>query len=458
MWKAGPMTRFAPDRLRLLAGDAAFARGEAYHVQGAVSLLSSAGEEILAVVRGGEHYRVRLRGGGDGFRIAGDCTCPAFDRDGWCKHLVAAALAANAAGEELRDLRGDIRAHLLGLGAEALADMLLDLAERDPALLRRLDLAASAARAPVAEHVAKLRETLLDGLRPPRYVDYDEAGGWTGELLDSLEQIPALIAGGAAGEAKDLLETVLDELPDALEQVDDSDGGGMEILERAAALHLEACRTLRPDPSELAAELFERAWDDEFGTFDRADETYAELLGAAGLAEYRRLAEAAHARLPSIGRDRADPKAADRRLLTEILDRFAAREGDLDRRIALRRAALAGAHDYLDLARFCLEQGRPALALEVAEDGAWLFEDATETALVGFLAERLVAEGRREQAIAALWRGFERAPAFSLFRALQALDRAGAGGGSRPIRAAGAARGDGQGRSLAARRADRARA
>jgi hypothetical protein len=420
MWEAELMSRFAPDRLRILAGDTAFARGEAYHAQGAVSLLSAAGEEVLAIVRGGEDYRVRLHGGGS--RIAGDCTCPAFDRDGWCKHLVAAALAANAAGEEVPDRRAAIRAHLLGLGAETLADMLLGLAERDPALLRRLDLAASAARAPVAEHAARLRETLRATLRPRHFVDYAEAGGWTEEVLDTLEQIPALIASGAAAEAKDLLGTVLDELPAALEQVDDSDGGGMEILERAAALHLEACRTLEPDPVVLAAELFERAWDgDHFGTFDRADETYAELLGEAGLADYRRLAEAAYARLPPIGRGGADPKAGDRRRLTEILDRFAAREGDLDRRIALRRASLADAHDYLALGRFCLAQGRPVLAREVAEDGAWLFADANATALVAFLAERLAAEGKREDAIAALWRGFERAPAFSLFRALQDL-------------------------------------
>lgn len=413
------MPRFAPDRLRILAGDAAFARGEAYHAAGAVSLLSAAGEEVVAIVRGGEDYRVRLRGGGSG--IAGDCTCPAFDRDGWCKHLVAAALAANAAGEAVPDRRGAIRAHLLGLGAGVLADMLLDLAERDPALWRRLDLVASAAHAPAAEHAARLRETLRDTLRPRHHGDYAEAGGWAEEVLDTLAQIPALIAGGAAGEAKDLLETVLDELPAALEQRDDSDGGGMEILDRAAALHLEACRALRPDPLVLAAELFERAWDDDFGTFDRADATYVDLLGEAGLAEYRRLAEAAYDRLLPVGRSGADPKAADRRRLTEILDRFATREGDLDRRIALRRAALADAHAYLALARFCLEQGRPTLARQVAEDGAWLFEDASATALVEFLAERLVAEGRREEAIAALWRGFERAPAFILFRALQGL-------------------------------------
>ncbi|TCZ61074.1 hypothetical protein EXY23_13155 [Roseicella aquatilis] len=102
-------------------------------------------------------------------------------------------------------------------------------------------------------------------------------------------------------------------------------------------------------------------------------------------------------------------------------DRSGGRAGDLDRRIALRRAALADAHDYLDLARFCLEQGRPALAREVAEDGAWLFEVAGATALVAFLAEHLVAEGRQEEAIAALWRGFERAPAISLFRAMESL-------------------------------------
>jgi hypothetical protein len=414
------MPRFAPDRLRALAGAAAFARGQALLEAGAVTLLSAGSEMVLAVVRGGQDYRVRLRGGTS--RISGDCTCPAFDRDGWCKHLVGAALAANAAGESVPDRQGAIRAHLVGLGAAALADMLLDLATRDMALLRRLDLAASAADKPAAEHATLLRQALQGALHPRHFVDYDEAGSWADEILGTLEQVPALIAGGAEAEAKTLLESVLDDLPEALEQVDDSDGGGMAILERAAALHVEACRALRPDPVTLAAELFERAWDDDgFGTFHAADETYAELLGEAGLAEYRRLAEAAYASLPPIGRDGMDAKAGDRRHLTSMLDRFAARDGDLDRRIALRRAALADARDYLALARFCLEHDRLALAREAAKDGAFLFDDATGTPLVLFLAERLVAERKRKDAIATLWRGFECAPAFTLFSALHKL-------------------------------------
>jgi hypothetical protein len=414
------MPRFAPDRLRALAGDAAFGRGEALLAAGAVTLLSAGSAIVLAVVRGGEDYRVRLRGQGP--HIAGDCTCPAFDREGWCKHLVATALAADAAGEAVPDRQGAIRAHLVGLGAPALADMLLDLATRDIALLRRLDLAASAADKPAAEHAALLRQALRDALHPRHFVDYDAAGNWTDEILQTLAQVPALIAAGAAAEAKDLLDSVLDELPGALEQVDDSDGGGTDVLERVAALHVEACRALRPDPLTLAAELFERAWDsDGFGTFDTADETYAEILGEAGLAEYRRLAEAAYASLPPIGRDGADAKAADRRQLTMMLDRFAARAGDVDRRIVLRRAVLADARDHLALARFCLEHGRPDMARETARDGVFLFDDATGTALVLFLADRLVAEGRRDEAIATLWRGFERAPALGLFSALHGL-------------------------------------
>jgi tetratricopeptide (TPR) repeat protein len=230
---------------------------------------------------------------------------------------------------------------------------------------------------------------------------------------------------GSADEAKSLLESGLDDLPEALAQVDDSGGEGTEIIERATALHLAACQALRPVPVALAEELFERACDDAFGTFDRADETYAELLGKTGLTEYRQLAEAAYARLPALAPGGDNTHTGRRRLLTTILDRFAERDGDVDRRIALRRAALQSAHDYLQLAQFCLSQNRPALALQAAEEGTWLFEDHRATpALVVFVAERLAAEGRGHEAIATLWRGFEHTPSLSLFQALLELDAA----------------------------------
>lgn len=414
------MTRFPPDHLRSVAGHAAFDRGEAYHAAGLASVVTADADEVLAEVRGSELYRVRLRGSGS--EMSGDCTCPAFKRDGWCKHLVAAALTVNAAKQDLPDRRGTIRAHLESLGAEALARMLLDLAEDDPALMRRLVLAASAKSAPATEHVKRLRQAVQAALRPRRFVPYSEAAGWASDVLDVLDEVSALITSGLPTEAKSLVEAVLDNVPHALEQVDDSGGEGTEIIDRLATLHLEACRVLRPDPLELAGELFERASEDAFGTFNSADKTYADLLGEAGLAEYYRLAEAAYARLPPVAQDQRDTQIVSRQRLMGILDRSAERAGDLDRRIALRRATLTDARDYLSLARFCLEQGQSELALQIAQDGAWLFEDRRATELVEFLAERLTANGRREDAIAALWRGFKTEPAFSLFQALAQLN------------------------------------
>jgi hypothetical protein len=163
--------RFDPAALRALAGGAVFGRGEDYARSGRVELLSDDGERVRARVLGTEVYRVALRGRGREFE--GECSCPAFADHGFCKHLVATALAANAAGEDgeaVPDRIGAIRAHLRAQGADRLAEMVLDLAERDPALLDRLDLAASAA-APgdPAEVAERCRAALTRALRTGRF-------------------------------------------------------------------------------------------------------------------------------------------------------------------------------------------------------------------------------------------------------------------------------------------------
>jgi len=385
--------RFDPATLRDLAGDAVYARGESYHRSGQVELLSDDGRRVRARVAGTELYRVELRGRGR--EIAGECSCPAFTDHGFCKHLVATALAANAAaatGEVVPDRLGAIRAHLRAQGVDRLVELILGLAERDPALFDRLDLAASAAVGDPAELGARCRAALKRALRAPGgFVDYAEAGGWTQGVLDVLDQVEALIGAGQAPLVLELLEEFFPRLAGALENVDDSDGGGSEILERAAALHLAACEAARPDPLALARDLFRLETTEAFGTFAGASDTYGHLLGEAGLAEYRRLAEAAWDRLPGTRQRRggvvteAEDGLARYRLLP-ILDRFAERDCDLDRRIALREAlGLAHAHDYLRLAEFCLEHGRAAEALRRAEEGAWLFDDVSGEPLARFL-------------------------------------------------------------------------
>jgi uncharacterized Zn finger protein len=138
--------RFDPAALRDRAGDAVSGRGNDYLRFGRVEPLSNDGECVCARVVGTEICQVALCERGRSF--AGECSCPAFADHGFRKHLVATALAANAAaegGEVVPDRIGAIRAYLQAQGSGRLAGMFLDLAERDPALLGRPDLAASAA-------------------------------------------------------------------------------------------------------------------------------------------------------------------------------------------------------------------------------------------------------------------------------------------------------------------------
>ena len=89
-------------------------------------------------VAGTEDYRTVLTGRGKA--IGGECSCPAFEDRGFCKHMVATALAANAVGGDAEaegtGTPARIRDHLKKKGIDALVEMIVDMAECDPALFR----------------------------------------------------------------------------------------------------------------------------------------------------------------------------------------------------------------------------------------------------------------------------------------------------------------------------------
>ena len=140
--KTRPRLRFDIDTLRELADEKVFARGAAYHRDGQVEILSITPGRVLAQVAGTEDYRTELRG--KGRDIDGECSCPAFEDWGFCKHLVATALTANSLGsgalEQASSRFAKIREHLRAKGVEGLVEMVVGLAERDPSLLKELEL------------------------------------------------------------------------------------------------------------------------------------------------------------------------------------------------------------------------------------------------------------------------------------------------------------------------------
>ena len=127
--------RFEPDALQTMAGEKVFDRGQAYYRGGHVRILALDARRVLAEVEGSEDYRVELKG--SGADIGGKCSCPAFEDWGFCKHMVATALAANESRMEGRDAPDPferIREHLKAKSATELIELILGLAEDNPAL------------------------------------------------------------------------------------------------------------------------------------------------------------------------------------------------------------------------------------------------------------------------------------------------------------------------------------
>lgn len=432
--KAATPSRFDVAVLRKLVGDKVFERGEDYHAGGQVEILSRESQRVLAQVAGSDDYRVVLTGGGK--KIGGECSCPAFTDRGFCKHMVAAALAANEAPDEVADDAGPpnrIRAHLKAKGIDALVDMIIGLAERDPALWRKLDVASATVEDDDKLLENRIRRVIDGATRTRSFVDYRAAAGWADGVAAALDPIANLATGKRASAALKLVEHAIGRIERAIESIDDSDGHCGALLEQARDIHLAACRVVRPDPVALARDLFGREMDGAYDTFYRAVAIYDEVLGEAGRAEYRRLAREAWEKLPP--RTKAREYSADRTQLEGILDFFAERESNVEERIALRASDLSSPWDYLRLAEFCLQQGRKDEALRRAEEGLWTYEDdEPDERLTLFAAGLLTKAGRNAEAEKYLWRAFEQAPSRDLYERLRKLGGAAARSGSRAPR------------------------
>lgn len=415
--------RFYPLTLRDLAGDKVFARGEAYFRDGKVELLGNEPGRVLARVAGVEDYRTVVTG--QSTAIGGECSCPAFGREGFCKHMVAVALAANAAAPSSgAGTVAQILDYLKTKDVDTLAQMVLDMAERDQALFRRLEVGAAVLGADANALESQLRKAIRDVTRTRGFVDYGRAAEWAAGVDAVLDMLAEVASGPRAELAVELADYAITRIEHAIEDIDDSDGHCGTLLQRVQGIHLDACRAAKPDPVSLARDLFPREAEGEYDTFHDAAARYADVLGEEGLAEYRRLAQEAWERLPvQIGPLRAaDSYRPDNFRLVSILDFFAERVGDVEMRIALRTRTLSSQWAFLQLAEFCQAHGRTVEALRRAEEGLWLFEDdRPDERLVFFAVDLLLEAERKADAETHLWRAFEKTPSLSLYGRLREL-------------------------------------
>ncbi|MGH8906754.1 MAG: SWIM zinc finger family protein [Egibacteraceae bacterium] len=421
---------FSRSAIMRLADPGSFSSGLVDAAQGRVERLAATGGRVAATVRGSRPYAVALWV--DGGEPAWSCTCPVGMDGTFCKHCVAVALSRDPdllervfdpedepdAGIEAGD-EAALRAYVLSLDAGRLAELVLEQASSDWRLGERLraEAATAAGSGPGSEiDLAMWRRRLESAFEADGFVPHRETAGWARDVGGALCGLAELIDVGHAGAVVVLAEHAHRLADAAIQYVDDSDGWLSGISERLVALHLRACVKARPDPVALARRLVELELGSELDTFHRAAARYADVLGDAGLAEYRRLVKP---RFDGLA-DGDERFSTHRFRVTNAMVGVALASKDPDQLIAVKAGDLRAPDDYGEVAGALIEAGRMAEAIEWVERGLAAFGDRSRQTppLRELLAGLHHAQGHADRAVEVFWAGFESAPSLDAYRRL----------------------------------------
>lgn len=412
-------------RLIALAGERSFERGQAYAAEGRVEIATCEPHTVTATVSGTEDYSVGLEFA-DGELECG-CECPAFEDDGFCKHLVATVLVARGqlqsarssapAGSESppagKDPPLDLETFLRAQPADQLATWLIELSDTHPEVGERLRMHQSRGDA------GALRRQLASLLRRRDFLDWRESTAFAQRLDGAIESIAEIVEADAARGAE-LCEYAVTRLLPIYEQSDDSHGAIGDRLRSLAELHSRSLAALPAGTGGLAARLLALQRLDDWDLFPLS--RYWASLGTSGQREYAALIRTDFEALPAPGNRTGSVTRWTRDFpIVHRMEQLAQQLGDTDLLISVVSRDLSSGHAYARLAKICADAGRPDDALEWAERGYRRHPDWGDMRVL--LAEHYKHAGRIEESLALRWEEFRRRPGIESWRGLKLADR-----------------------------------
>lgn len=459
------MPTITESAVRALATPESFLRGKEYYEQDAISNAPIQGNLLTADCAGtsAPFYRVRVELDDAGIRSA-DCTCP-YEYGGFCKHIVALLLHFSHDPKEFATRQAPAEM-LAELDRDDLLALVTKLVERDPTLYDFVQAAlAKPARAGKSRrkkpdpdvYRRRIRQVLhsLDGMRMSEA--YWHVGELASELRGFVETAREFLDHGDADTALAILLTLLEEVGEGIEYIDDSDGQlgglanelGLPLAEAILSLELSeverqklvqrleeldsqlgdygietalpvALRAARygwnkaPDDETAEDEEDERAedWQDD-GYDDEADEylTFSAPLG-----------ELVEAKLNVLERQgKVDEYLAmcrqegrDLRYTLKLCEL-----GRVEEAIKFAAGHLKDAEEALELARKLRELQRTDEAIEIARRGLKL--QGSKARLGAWLGPIEESRGEAERAYAAWRAAFAEQPTLDTYETLKRL-------------------------------------
>ncbi|MBM3606177.1 MAG: hypothetical protein FJX25_16065 [Alphaproteobacteria bacterium] len=190
------------------------------------------------------------------------------------------------------------KANLEKLGAEKLAELVMDLVQGSAALQRRARMELSAAQGS-KDVAADIRKRFASLRRATSYLDWRQQKALVKDLEGLLSAIEHKVAPDDAGEALELLWSLLKLAPSIHERTDDSNGAIGSVMADAVDLIAKVAPRISPDRETLAERILEAVAEAGYGEFDGIIPATAEALGTEGLDHLKQITEAWAAQPPT---------------------------------------------------------------------------------------------------------------------------------------------------------------
>ena len=192
--------------------------------------------------------------------------------------------------------------NLMALGPERLAAILVELADGDAEVKRRLrlELAAQTGGDTIAAEIGK-RITALRSARS--FIDWQKRRDFVKDLDLQRAMIVDRVAQTRADLALDLMWRFMDLAEPVLNRVDDSNGSVGDVFRAACEDLGTIAAKAKPDPVNLADRVFAAVQANDYGVFDGLVTVMLPALGEAGAAHLKeRLSEGADGPIREGGR------------------------------------------------------------------------------------------------------------------------------------------------------------
>ncbi|SNS59362.1 DUF6880 family protein [Antarctobacter heliothermus] len=302
---------------------------------------------------------------------------------------------------------------LKDLGAEKLAQLVLDEAERNAGFRRQVKAALAGKSGPQA--IAKLVDRRLSGLARARsFIEWDKARAFAEDLRSLTDTLTSELGAAAPGLAVDRLLRFIDTHEQVFERVDDSSGRVQDVYSQAIAATGDlAPRLTNAEADQLPEKIMTALGESTHGYLAEVTTAVAPHLPQDSLARWD--AELKVAIAERKAEEATRPREGWFNSMTsqwaEMRQTIATARGDLDLLVALEAGKRPHMQDTLGISAQLLAAGRSAEALDwVRKPGRRAFvEDERDMPppRVSLEARILETLGDAPAAQALRWRCFE---------------------------------------------------